>query len=50
VEPSTHPIVVASILHYCAILESIRQLGLPNPVIALRPVEARCVRGSHETL
>jgi len=38
VKPSTHPIIVASILHYRAIVENIRQLGLPNPVIALRPV------------
>jgi hypothetical protein len=38
VKLSMHPIVVASILHYRAIAENIRQLGLPNPVIALRPV------------
>jgi len=38
VKPSTRPIIVASILHYGAIVENIRQLGLPNPVIALRPV------------
>jgi len=38
VKPSTHPIIVASILHHGAIIENIRQLGLPNPVIALRSV------------
>lgn len=38
VEPSTRPIIIASILHYRAIVEDIHQLGLPNPVIALKPL------------
>jgi len=37
VEASARPILVTSTLHHRAIAQSIRQLGLPNPVIALRP-------------
>ena len=35
VKPSTTPIIVTSILHYHDICENARQLGLPNPIIAL---------------
>ncbi len=35
---SNHPIIVTSILHHRAIAEKIRQLHLPNPIIALRTI------------
>ncbi len=35
---SNHPILVTSILHHRAIAEKIRQLHLPNPIIALRTI------------
>ena len=38
VKSSMTPIIVASTLHYRAICESVRQLELPNPVIALGPI------------
>ena len=38
VRASKRPIIVTSILHHRAIAEKIRQLHLPNPIIALRTI------------
>ena len=53
IEPGTTPIIIASFLHYHAICEDIRQLGLPNPVIALQTqtkTQAECIAELEITL